>query len=306
MSVTKLPQESRRSRVGTSGLPHCASDFVGKSMFSQHRPETWDDVRLPRFVDHVPMGLAPTVETVPDRVQQLLAEQCNLHCHTDELGLPYWYHGDHPGTKHYCAVEPTVDQQFVIPQTFGKRCIQPRCTVDYQHAQPKKVSIYMRPLLIVDSGAVGNVLPVPPVSGHSFEEDRLTHWLSSQDEGQGAIASSSNERSALRSYSIGGHVIFPHLRYYPENGTGRFGRNLSAGSQSSVVRSNSGVSRPSAKRPTPTPTPSASSSSRAANTGTPAAPDSKRMPKAKPSRGRMRPAPRTLVVAESSSDDNQN
>ena len=308
--MTKLPQEDRRSRAGSSGLPRCASDFTGKSMFSQHRPGTWDDVRLARFVDHCPMGLAPTVEPVPDRVQQLLAEQCNLHYHTDELGLPYWYHGDQPGLnhKHYCAVTSTVSQQFVIPQTFGRRCIQPRCTVDYQHAYPKEVSIYIRPLFIVDSGAAGTVLPVPQVNDRSFEEDRLAHWTSGQNEGRSDVASLAHGGSVPRSYSIGGHIILPHLKYYPEGTTGfsPLGRTLSTGSQSSVARVSSGFSRPSAKRPAPTPTPSASSSSGAANTGISAAPESKRMPQAKPSRGRLRPSPRTLAVPESSSDGDQN
>jgi len=228
---------------------------------------------MARFVDHAPMGLAPVVEAVPDSVQQILAEQCNLHCHTDELGLQYWYHGDQPEIKHYIAVKSTVDQKIVIPQTFGKRCIQPDGTVDYLHAEPKEVQIYMRPLLIVDSGAVGNVLPVPPIQGRSFEEARLSHMVSGHDEGRSDDVPPTRGGPSPQSYAIGGHIILPHLRYYPEVTV--------TGSQSSNARPNSGSSRPPVQRPTPTPTPSVPSAPGAARTGTPA-PESKRMPRAKP------------------------
>ena len=303
VSMTKLPLESRGSRSvpHRSGLPYSASDLVSRSMFSQHRSDTWDDVTKPRFAEHAPLELAPTIDALPDHVQETLSEQCNLYCHTDELGLRYWYHGSRPEIKHYVAVIPTVDRTFVLPQTFGKRCVQPSGTVDYQRAQPREVQIYVRPLIVEGEGTSVTVLPIPTVHDRSFEEDRLTHWVFNQGVNQSGVASSSHEGLNPQGYSIGRHIIFHDLKYYPE---GRFletgglspsGRILPTGSQSSAARLHSGSSRPSVKRSAPTPTPSVSSTSRAARTGAPAAPASKPMP-------RRRPAPRTLAVATSSSD----
>ena len=295
VSVTKLPLEGRGSRLGTShGLPCSASDFVDKSLFGQHRSATQDDASKVKFSNHAPLELAPCiVDLVPNYVQQGLAEQSNLHCHVEDLGLRYWYHGDQPGIRHYAAAQPSVNQQFVLPQTFGRKCIQPHGTVDYRNAQPKEVQIYIRPLVITDS-TTATVLPVPSVNDRSFEEDRLSHWVSNhgQNESHSDGASLPSGELNPRSYSFGEHIICPTLRYYPEGTTGPStpGRILSLGSRSSVARSNSGVIRTSTVRLTPAPTPSASSSSLAAHIGAPAAPESKRMPKA-----RSAPTPRASL-----------
>ena len=290
VSMTKLPCEKRGSRVDSSGLPCRASDFKGKTMFSQHRTAPPYDSSKEWFSDHAPMELAPCIiDALPDHVQQVLAEQCDLHWCIDELGLRYWYHGSKPDVKHYATPRPTVNRQFVVPQTFGNRCIQPHGTVDYQHAQPKEVKIFLRPLVIVDNDAeeFETLLPVPKVTACSFEEDRLSHWVSNQDVGQSEGASPA--RGELNpwciSYSIGEHLICPSLKYYAEEATGPSppGRILATGLQTNADRVLTARSR-LAKRPAPTPTPSASSSSRAAHTGTPAAPEPKRMPRVRDNR----------------------